>query len=67
MAFSTLVIIIIAMLLIGGLIGYFLNPIVNWCVHTIRRFYFRPRLLVEHKVKFAQPDTVAQPDNKDRQ
>ena len=60
MAFSTLIIIIAAMLLLGGLLGFFLRPSVTWCVHTIRRLYFRPKLLTEHKVTFTNSAQMPQ-------
>lgn len=62
MAFSTLIIIIVAMLMAGGLLGFFLRPSVNWCVHTIRRLYFRPKYLTEHKVTFASTTSAQNPD-----
>lgn len=58
MAFSTLIIIIAATLLVGGLLGVFLRPGFKWCVHTIRRLYFRPKLLSEHKVSFTNSSQI---------
>ena len=55
MAFSTLIIIITTMLLMGGLLGYFLQPSLRWCIDIFRRFYFRPKLMVEHKVTWQKP------------
>ena len=67
MAFSTLIIIIVAMLLIGGLLGFFLRPSVIWCVHTFKRMYFRPKYLNEHKVKFSEAAQVNEQSDKAEQ
>lgn len=64
MAFSSLIIIIAAMLLLGGLLGFFLRPSVTWCVNIMRRLYFRPKLLSEHKVSFSDATPVNDENDK---
>lgn len=49
MTLSSLLIIIAAALLFGSIIGITFRPLGQWCTHSWRRLFFRPKLLKEFK------------------